>query len=81
MAGKSNAIWTITNANTGEVLLDRFQSLYIPFRFTRQGEYDIYVEIVDNQGNKRSVGKSSHVIAMNPNLYKNYLLYQEEQIV
>lgn len=75
MAGKTKAIWTVTDNDTGEVLFNG-EYLYMVVRFPLAGYYDIEVEIEDTNGNKQSKKKEKHIRVWDPVDYSNKLLLE-----
>jgi hypothetical protein len=49
--GKNTNNWVLSNSLTGEEILNIKYSPYFIFTFTEKGEYTIYNEVLDSQGN------------------------------
>jgi hypothetical protein len=69
IAGKSEYLWTIIDTETSNVLVQTIKP-YLIWTFTKEGEFDVQLEIKDSNGNmqsKRRVGfidtyKSSEIV-------------------
>jgi hypothetical protein len=49
--GKNNNKWILSDASTGEEILNIKYSPYFIYTFTQEGEYTIYNEVSDSEGN------------------------------
>ncbi len=71
MPGKTYTKWTVTNDDTGEILVNEINIFSLAMRFKVAGNYTIGVIIEDTNGNINKVEKKRHVRVINSNDWYN----------